>query len=180
MSTSDTLRLRQSSPVPRPHYPNGSLQPTSDPIPTENDDLPVSRWSKSPKASSDSGTEADDESTGVLRRLPCPALRPRKGLRPDGDGEEDDGGGPWLPELPPWPSLVIRSTSRGSRRSSGEEADFETSGMRRRRLRTKRRIEMVRRLSETLLLLSVGGVVLLPKDVRTVGRAWSKGTRVLF
>lgn len=39
------------------------------------------RTSKPPsKTPSDSGTEADDESTGLLKGLPAPPARPRKGL----------------------------------------------------------------------------------------------------
>lgn len=49
---------------------------------------PKSRTSKTP---SDSGTEADDESTGVLKGLPAPPARPRKGVdepKKSGDGLE--------------------------------------------------------------------------------------------
>lgn len=168
-----------SNDTSHPYHSNGSIQPSSDSTPAENGDpsVPTSKWSKSSKTSSDSGTEADDESTGVLRRLPAPSLRPRKGLRLCGDGLEGDNRA-WLPALQPWHSLPGRSTSRSSRRSSGEEADFETVGMRQRRLRRKTRVEVLRRLSETLLLLSVGGVVLLPEGAREVAWAWKKGISI--
>lgn len=48
---------------------------------------PYTRTTKTP---SDSGTEADDESTGVLKGLPAPPARPRKGLD-DGPKKSGDG-----------------------------------------------------------------------------------------
>lgn len=51
---------------------------------------PYTRVPKPSKTPSDSGTEADDESTGVLKGLPAPPARPRKGLE-DGSKRSSDG-----------------------------------------------------------------------------------------
>ncbi|KAJ5225491.1 hypothetical protein N7468_006716 [Penicillium chermesinum] len=125
-------------------------------------------YSKSSRTPSDSGTEADDESTGILRGLPAPPLRPRKGLRVGNGSAETDG---WLPTLHPWPSLVRRS-SRGSRHSSEEEAIEEAMEAKKRG--RKRRVEVLRRLLETALLLSVGAIVLLRRDSRMLAWEWRK------
>ncbi|KAL2827403.1 hypothetical protein BDW59DRAFT_171402 [Aspergillus cavernicola] len=146
---SDNLRSLSRSPLP--HSRNGSTQ-----------------YRK--RTSSDSGTEADDESTSLLKGLPAPPARPRKGARPswNGGGDHDL----WLPGLQRWPSLA-RSTSRSSRRSSVGETEVEMLELRE-RLRAKRRIEIVRRGFEAALLLSVGGVVLGQQDVRSLAWSWRK------
>lgn len=173
---------RQLSRSPHPYHRNGSSVHirVHDPPPlrSENGDPPVSapKGIKSPKTSSDSGTEADDESTGILRGLPAPPLRPRKGLRSHRNGSEDDMDS-WISIFQPLPALLGRSrpSSRGSRRSSVEDAELEAVGLRRQKLRREKRIEVLRRLSEVALLLSVGGVVSLPEGVREVAWAWRKG-----
>ncbi|KAJ5095942.1 Phosphatidate cytidylyltransferase [Penicillium alfredii] len=126
--------------------------------------------SKSSRTPSDSGTEADDESTGILKGLPAPPLRLRKGLRLAGNGAVDVD--PWFPTLQPWPSIV-RSTPRGSRRSSAEEAEEEAVEARL-KLNRKSRVEVLRRLLEAALLLSVGAVVVLRPDARSFAWAWRK------
>jgi hypothetical protein len=158
--------LRQFTRSPHPYHRRGARAP--DPRLTENGHRtttpPHLQW---PRTSSDSGTEADDESTGILKGLPAPPLRPRKGLRSAWNGVADVND-PWLPALHPWPSFA-RSASRGSRRSSGEELDdAETLGR-------KRRVEILRRLMETALLLSVGVVVLCREHVRSLAWEWKKG-----
>ena len=159
--------FRQLSRSPHPYHRTGSkhsdlLSPT--------DGLHTStQW---PRTSSESGTEADDESTGVLKGLPAPPIRPRKGLRLGRSGNEDFD--LWLPVLPPWPSLA-RPSSQSSRRSSGDEAGMSVAEERERLIR-KRFVEILRRLSETALLMSVGGVVMLREDARALAWAWKKGT----
>ncbi|RAH51470.1 putative phosphatidate cytidylyltransferase [Aspergillus brunneoviolaceus CBS 621.78] len=154
--------LRHFSRSPHPYTRPGSSLPV-DP----GDRAKPSRW---PRTSSDSGTEADDESTGLLRGLPAPPLRPRKGLRSSihGAGEIDQ----WLPILRPWPSIT-RSTSRSSRRSSGEDAEVGPAELREQEYRRKR-VAILQRLLETALLLSVGVVVLGQESVRVAAWAWKK------
>ncbi|OOF98025.1 hypothetical protein ASPCADRAFT_205305 [Aspergillus carbonarius ITEM 5010] len=156
---------RQPSRSPHPYRRKGSHSAS---LPADSGDRSTRlHW---PRTSSDSGTEADDESTGVLKGLPAAPLRPRKGLRSGRQvaGEEDQ----WFPVLRPWPSIT-RSTSRSSRRSSGEEAEVEATGLREQAKR-KRRIGILQRLLETALLLSVGAVVLGQEDTRSVAWAWRK------
>lgn len=134
-------------------------------------------WSRtSPRASSESGTEADDESTGLLKGLPAPPVRSsRKGLRSTA-GRDD----PllWLQDETPqsW-SLFVRSPIRQPKRSSSEEsmrsnATFATvRGV----VARRKRNEVMRRVTETALLLSVGVVVLLREDARSYASSWHKG-----
>ncbi|KAJ5090846.1 hypothetical protein N7532_009530 [Penicillium argentinense] len=159
--------LRQFNRSPHPYHRSrqlGSCTPSE-----QGDRLQPLSYSKASRTPSDSGTEADDESTGILRGLPAPPLRPRKGLRSGTNGVIDGDG--WLPSLQPWPSFVRRS-SRGPRRSSEEEAEEEA--LKTQRLRQQRRVEVLRRLMETALFLSVGVVVLLQRDARSLAWAWRK------
>lgn len=96
--------------------------------------------------SSDSGTEADDESGGVLRALPAPPIR-RKGSSPflmprNMDDERRK------------PCLEHKAKHEGSRSapSLGDEGDRKI----RDKFTRRRRAEYLRRLSETILLGSVG------------------------
>ncbi|KAL3473553.1 hypothetical protein BJX99DRAFT_195659 [Aspergillus californicus] len=143
--------LRSFSRSPLPNRRNGSIQNRA-------------------RTSSDSGTEADDESTSLLKGLPAPSLRARKGARPswNGGGDYDL----WLPGLQRWPSLA-RSTSRSSRRSSVGETEVEILELRG-KLRAKTRIETIRRGFEVALLLSVGGVVLGQQGARSLVWTWRK------
>ena len=183
-STGDTLR--QSPRLPNSYHYNGSASgsangsklPQSDSTLKENvkengeRSAPASWWSKSSRTSSDSGTEADDEmNTGVLRGLPAPPIHPRKGLRLNKDSGEDNS----LECVPVFQPLLGRPVNRICRRSSGEGGDLETVGSRRRNLRREARAEVVRRLTETLLLLSIGGVVSLPENSRKLAWEWRKG-----
>lgn len=166
--------LRQFTRSPHPYH--RSRRAASRTPSEQGDRLNPHSYSKSSRTPSDSGTEADDESTGILRGLPAPPLRPRKGLRPGVDGVADTDG--WFPSLQPWPSFV-RQNSRGSRRSSGEEAEGDAIEAQKQR-RRKTRIEILRRLLETLILLSVGGVVLLQREARALAWAWRKGMAILL
>lgn len=163
----EDLRLFNRS--PHPYHRSRRLGSCT---PSDGDRLhPLSSYSRSSRTTSDSGTEADDESTGILRGLPAPPLRPRKGLRSGGVGltEVDD----WLPSLQPWPSFV-RPILRTSRRSSEEELE-EEAFEERLRFRRQRRVEVLRRLLEAALLLSVGGVVLYQDRARSLAWEWRKG-----
>lgn len=172
-SNSDAIieDLRQFTRSPHPyHRTNGRLGLRT---PSEHGDRlqPLSAYPKSSRTPSDSGTEADDESTGILRGLPAPPVRPRKGLRSGVNGTLDTDS--WLPTLQPWPSFV----SRASRRSSEEESEDRFAEGK--HIRRQRRIEILRRLVETALLLSVGAVVLVQDDARSIAWAWRKG-RITF
>jgi hypothetical protein len=164
----EDLRLFNRS--PHPYHRSRRLGSCT---PSEQGDRlhPLSSYSRSSRTTSDSGTEADDESTGILRGLPAPPLRPRKGLRSGGVGPTDLDD--WLPSLQPWPSFV-RPMLRTSRRSSEEELEEEAIEERL-RFRRQRRVEVLRRLLEVALLLSVGGVVLYQDGARSLAWEWRKG-----
>ncbi|OGM40061.1 phosphatidate cytidylyltransferase [Aspergillus bombycis] len=159
--------LRDTSRSPHPYHRKGSKRSEPHLLPTEGGDrLTPNSW---PKTSSDSGTEADDESTGILKGLPAPPLRQRKGLRSSfNDAADRDS---WLPLLQPWSSLG-RSTSRSSRQSSSEDTGTGRVGLRGKV--GKKRLEVLRRLLETGLLLSVGAVVLSQENTRSLAWAWRK------
>ncbi|KAJ0414674.1 hypothetical protein BJY00DRAFT_305428 [Aspergillus carlsbadensis] len=142
---------RSLSRSPHPYRRNGSIQQRT-------------------RTSSDSGTEADDESTSLLKGLPAPPLRSRKGARPSWNGVADHD--LWLPGLQRWPSLA-RSTSRSSRRSSIGDNEIDLWELQN-QIKSKRRIEIIRRAFETGLLFSVGGVVLGQQSVRSLAWVWKK------
>lgn len=161
--------LRHFNRSPHPYHRSrrvGSRTPSD-----QGDRLrPHSYYSKSSRTPSDSGTEADDESTGILRGLPAPPVRPRKGLRLGGSSVGDSE--TWLPTLQPWTTFV-RPTARGSRRSSEDEVGKAAEE---RKLKRRRRVEVLRRLLESALLLSVGVVVLLQREARSLAWGWRKGS----
>jgi hypothetical protein len=168
----DPLRLLSRSPHPY-HRKGLSLKCAETPsVLTDLSDRPPRNLSQWAKTSSDSGTEADDESTGILKGLPAPPPRPRKGLRSSWNGVDDSD--LWYPTLRKWPSFSRSTSSRSSRRGSGEETQAEARKLRD-KARRKVRIEVFRRLSETALLLSVGGAVLWHDGARAIARAWKKG-----
>lgn len=158
---------RHLSRSPHPYHRIGSRRPGHHDH--SNQPSSPSQW---PRTSSESGTEADDEGAGFLRGLPAPPLRPRKGLRSGRDGGEDHD--PVLPVLPRWPSFV-RSTSR---RSSGDGTDSDTA-KEREKIKRKRDIEVLRRVSETALLMAVAATVLLREDTRSLAWSWRKGMTIL-
>ncbi|KAL4948889.1 hypothetical protein BDW69DRAFT_188837 [Aspergillus filifer] len=166
-----TSNIRSLSRSPHPYHrsslSNGSAQSLYN---NHSHHRPRTRTSARTRTSSDSGTEADDESTALLKGLPAPPLRSRRGW--NGVSETDV----WVPGLgmQRWPSLA-RSTSRSSRRSSlGMGGDNEDELQLRNKIRVKRRIEIVRRGFEAALLLAVGGVVLLRPGVREGAWGWRK------
>jgi hypothetical protein len=172
------LRLSVLQEVPRlsrsPHpYRRKSLKLLdSDYAPSETENTP-SRF-RTPQSSSDSGTEADDESTGFLRKLPAPPARPRKGLRTGAGFAGTENIALWLGRRPPWLPFVKAASRSASRRSSSQESLVST--VRTREVRNqRRRIEILRRLCESALLGSVGAFVLLRQDVRHLALSWNIG-----
>ena len=124
--------------------------------------------------SSDSGTEADDESNHVLRGLPAPPLRLRKGLK------EDTNQGSFSPLLTPTYlddqhrklSLDCQTRQReGQVVSDSVEQENEKL---RRKYAMRRRAELLRRLLETLLLGSVGCIVCSGGQAAPL-HVWRKG-----
>ncbi|OKL56546.1 hypothetical protein UA08_08286 [Talaromyces atroroseus] len=131
-------------------------------------------WTRtSQRTSSESGTEADDESTAFLKGLPAPPTRSRKGLRSTA-GRDDPV--LWLHhETPTSWSLFVRSPLRSSpKRSSSEESIRKSVSIARGVVLRQKRNEVLRRCTETALLLSVGAIVLLREDVRAYAYSWRK------
>lgn len=167
-SSSD--RLRTLSRSPHPYHRIGSrlaeLPQTLESASTSTS----TRNSRRARTSSDSGTEADDESTGMLKGLPAPPVRSRKGLR-NGIGRDEPA--LWQDDRPGW-SLFVTSAPAPTKRSSSEEST-RISASARQFIALRKRNEILRRLTETALLVSVGGIVLLRDDVRSYAYSWHRG-----
>jgi hypothetical protein len=178
----DTLpppdELRQFTRSPHPYHRVSSklLEPRVECHPPERDttNSGKARWTRTPRTSSDSGTEADDESNGFLKGLPAPPARARKGLRTTVGIEFDDPSF-WLSNTPPW-ALFVRSPSRGPRRRRSSEESLRDSTSAGELTTRRRRNEVLRRLGETALLLSVGVVGFFRQDVRSLALSWHRGT----
>ncbi len=124
---------------------------------------------------SDSGTEADDESGGILRGLPAPPIKQRKGLK--------EPSAITSPLLTPsylddesWRSAQERQLRRRRSLQSPSVTDEETKKTRN-KFTKRRRAELLRRVTETLLLGSIGCIACgsVPKSLL---RTWSKGSLV--
>ena len=107
---------------------------------------------------SDSGSEADDESGPLLKSLPAPPLRLHKGLK-----NESAQGTPSPLLTPSYLDDEKRKLSfeasfkrRGSLQSNAS-TDEETLAIKD-KFRKRRRAELIRRFTETILLLSIGSV----------------------
>jgi hypothetical protein len=122
-------------------------------------------------ANSDSGTEADDEH--FLKGLPAPKLRPHKGLR----GAE----GTWSSTPSPLlsPAILdddIQKISAKSRRAAISAALTEEETRKAaERYRQKRRVEIVRRATEAAIVVFVGAILGLNREVRQLLRLWKRG-----
>ncbi len=126
------------------------------------------------KTSSQSGSEADDEGYGLIRALPAPPVRPRKGLRDRTD--EDDS-----------PFLSPSQLDSGGRRRSVECLNLQKDrvGLKqtaededaraRARYRRRRMAELFRRIVETGLLASIGYLVIKQRPVRNGVRQKHRG-----
>ncbi|KAK0516216.1 hypothetical protein JMJ35_000819 [Cladonia borealis] len=122
---------------------------------------------------SESGTEADDEKSGSLLRLPAPPARLRKGLK----GLNSSGTASplltpsYLDEEPRRLGLESRKRRRESRQSP-THTDEETVRLKEKFVR-RRRAELIRRVSETILLGSVG-FISCNHEIGWLMRSWAK------
>ena len=117
--------------------------------------------------SDDSGTEADDEH--FLKGLPAPRLRLHKGLRGI-DGTPSPLLSPAILEEEIHSPRKLRQIA-----SLLPEQDGEILRKARERLQQKRRIEIIRRMCETALLIFVGAVVCAGDDIRKALQFWKPG-----
>lgn len=122
---------------------------------------------------SDSGTEADDErGRSSLLGLPAPPTRPRKGLKgPNGSGTES----PLLtPSFLDAESRRLDSKAQTKRRGSIQSlscTDEETFKLRQ-KFNQKRRAELIRRVSETVLMGAIGFIA-CSSDSEWLLRLWA-------
>ncbi|OAX81577.1 hypothetical protein ACJ72_04079 [Emergomyces africanus] len=166
-SPQDSRRLPSRS--PHPYHRRGSRLLA--PIGKDESDRYISSWKKSPGASSESGTEADDESTGFLKGLPAPQIRPRQALSVRRGNGQDTGVLSTGERV--WSVFTRRQGSTAMKGDSsevpyGDEVDPMTQVARR------NRIEVLRRLSETALVLAVGATVYFGNGVRSAAGAWNR------
>ena len=130
---------------------------------------------KGSSSPSDSGTEADDErGRGSLLGLPAPPMRPRKGLKgPNGSGTES----PLLtPSYLDAESRRLDSKAQTRRWGSLQSqscTDEETFKLRQ-KFNQRRRAELVRRVSETILMVAIGFTA-CSSDIGWLLRLWARG-----
>lgn len=124
------------------------------------------------ESNSDSGTEADDEH--FWKGLPAPKVRPHKGLR-NADGSLSSSPSPLLSpvilhdDIQDIPGFIRKTSAASAAQNEGDARKAVE------KLRRKRRVEIVRRTTEAALLLFVGGVLCLNREVRDVLRTWERG-----
>ncbi len=129
---------------------------------------------KNRSSPSESGTEADDEKGGSLLRLPAPPARLRKGLK----GLNSSGTASplltpsYLDEEPRRLGLESRKRRRQPLQSP-TYTDEETVRLKEKFVR-RRRAELIRRVSETILLGSVG-FISCNKEIGWLLRSWTNG-----
>ena len=124
---------------------------------------------------SDSGTEADDERGRTsLLGLPAPPVRPRKGLKGPHGSDTDS---PLLtPSYLDAESRRLDSKAQKKRRGSLQSqscTDEETTRLRQ-KFKQRRRAELIRRVSETMLMGAIG-LIVCGKDSGWLSRLWVRG-----
>ena len=155
------------------------LDPTSSlrPVGTTYFDTDSRTRRKSTTSPSNSGTEADDESGVFLKGLPAPHVRQRKGLK-----------GPSATSSPLFtPSylddenrrLVVERQSRRRRSLQSPIVTDEETVKIREKFTRRRRAELLRRVTETLLLGSVACISCVSVP-RALLRRWAKGSSVKY
>jgi hypothetical protein len=127
-------------------------------------------WSYRESTNSDSGTEADDEH--FLKGLPAPKLRPHKGLR-GLEGSLSSTPSPLLsPAILDEDPAKVRNYLRKASATILDEADVRKAAE---KLRHKRKVEVLRRATEGVILLLVGSMLCFDLDVRKILRLWRRG-----
>lgn len=125
------------------------------------------------KVSSESGTEADDESGSLFKGLPAPPARPRKGLR--GGGSKDEALSPLV--TPRSLQEGKRSLSLDGRRDNNQhqaESDARERTLREKYSRRKRG-EILRRATEVGLLSIVAVLICSEPEAWKVLKEWRQG-----
>ena len=152
----DTLRVLSRSPHPYHRQSHELLEPADRLIYTPS-------YTKLSTPTSDSGTEADDEH--FLKGLPAPKGRLHKGLR----GRNESLSGSSTPFLSPAVDDADRRTPL-SLNNGGATARDKRDALD----RARRRKELVRRSTEVLLLMCLGGLVLSNPQAKPFARSYHK------
>lgn len=125
------------------------------------------------KTSSESGTEADDESGTFFRGLPAPPTRPRKGLR--GAGGKDEALSPLVtPRMLRDEKRSLSLDGQRDQQDSRDSLDQEEKVLREKYVR-RRRGEVVRRVVEIILLMAVAMLVCLEHQGWRTLKNWQHG-----
>ncbi len=114
---------------------------------------------------SESGSEADDESSGFLKGLPAPPMIPRKGLR--GAGQENGSSPMATPKLLSGSNRSLSAEFRSWKEDwSGTKQQSIGDVQRKAELfRKRRRAESLRRVTEVALVASLGWLIVRDQDV---------------
>lgn len=179
----DALRLLSRSPHPYHHQKSELLEPSGiisssttarSALQPDQDSYHIRSRTSYPAASrdttptSDSGTEADDEH--FLKGLPAPRTKLHKGLR--GRNELLSGTSSPFPS----PAYLEDETRRTSYITSGLKQDSKPDKERQIKAESSKRNKVIiRRITEVLLLGSLGVVVYTNSQVRPVVYKWRLG-----
>jgi hypothetical protein len=135
------------------------------------------RASQSP---SESGTEADDEGYTLVKALPAPPLRPHKGLRESRTSGTDEWASPLLTptqiddEGRKLDEGYFTRTSKTRPKGDSYHSDDEARRAKQKYLQ-RRRNELVRRTTETALLVGIAILVVRGCDGWVTLLAWHRG-----
>ncbi|KAK2741236.1 hypothetical protein FQN57_005698 [Myotisia sp. PD_48] len=121
-------------------------------------------WHETINPIGDSGTEADDEGNGVSRNSSVPASNHILDNRLQDHSQGDHG-----TAISGGRVAILR---RASRRRGAESSETEEVEIRTLSIGTRLRIEVLRRLCETALVLVVALIVVIRDEVRSVIRSW--------
>lgn len=155
-------QIRKPSPD-RALQPNGATRRRPSPkhrIISDADGRKRRKTSSQSQSPSESGTEADDEGYSFVKALPPPPLRPHKGLRE----ATNSGQGELSPLLTPtqiddegrkYSEEYFAEKKKRGRRGEPSLTDEEARVARQKYLQ-RRRMELVRRTTETAELIAIG------------------------
>lgn len=127
------------------------------------------------KASSESGTDAEDETYHYIRALPAPPLKPRKGLR----GAKEEGLA--TPLLTPstledyakaFQSEYFPTHEEDERKATSAEEEARQAKA---KFFKRRQAEVIRRVCECAFVAAVGLSVIRPRQIRLAVREWQRG-----
>ncbi|KAM5472986.1 dolichol kinase [Microsporum audouinii] len=150
-------KVQRHLPQRSPHLYRRSNQENAT-TPTTDSGESLYTWRKPFRTPSDSGTEADDEANGALKRVPAPLVSKRIEYRfKRGTTERKEHGDS---------TVLRRSKKRRVETPDTEELEFHIS------IGARLRIEVLRRICETGLVLGVAFAVMLRRGVRSVVKSW--------